>query len=195
MKKSVFKSLRQAALCFSVLSCTTAVISAESEQALSQEALLRISQFAKELKGELSAAIQGEGLQAGVAVCHEKAPLIAQALSTDGWQVARTSLRPRNHNNQPDSWAREVMQDFEKRKAAGEVITTFIQTRMSEDEFSYIKAIPTEALCLSCHGSTVEASVKKQIELYYPNDKATGFLLGDIRGAFILTKRFEEQVK
>jgi hypothetical protein len=195
MKKATYLATPLFALALSLLLASTAALSAETEEQLVQQAKQRIAQFAQELKGELSAAIQNGGLQAGVEVCHEKAPQIAAKLSNDGWLLARTSLRSRNSNNAPNDWEREVMQQFAQLKAQGAEISSLVTTNLSENQFRLMKAIPTEAICLSCHGSTIAPAVQKQLDLYYPNDMATGFSLGDIRGAFTLTKHLNLEQK
>jgi len=60
-----------------------------------------------------------------------------------------------------------------------------------EQSFRYMKAIQTGGLCLACHGSSVTPEVKKVIQHYYPEDKAIGFNVGDIRGAFTLIKQLK----
>ena len=54
--------------------------------------------------------------------------------------------------------------------------------------YRYMKPIPTAGLCLTCHGGDVSEEVTKKVQLLYPNDQATGFTVGDIRGAFTLQK-------
>jgi hypothetical protein len=195
MQKTTYLATSLFSLTLSLLLASTAAISVETEEQLVQQAKQRIAQFAQELKGELSAAIQNGGLQAGVEICHEKASQIAAKLSNDGWLLARTSLRTRNSNNTADNWEREVMQEFAQRKAQGAEISSLITTTLSENQFKLMKAIPTEGLCLSCHGSTITPAVQQQLDLYYPNDMATGFSLGDIRGAFSLTKQLDLEQK
>ena len=51
-----------------------------------------------------------------------------------------------------------------------------------------MKAIPTAPLCLQCHGEAIAPPVAEKITKLYPEDKATGFREGDIRGAFVVTK-------
>ena len=51
-----------------------------------------------------------------------------------------------------------------------------------------MKAIPTGGVCLACHGENLAQGVQETITTLYPNDKATGFKSGDIRGAFVVTK-------
>ena len=51
-----------------------------------------------------------------------------------------------------------------------------------------MKAIPTGELCLLCHGETIDPDIAAAIDKAYPEDQARGFSLGDIRGAFTLSK-------
>ncbi len=54
--------------------------------------------------------------------------------------------------------------------------------------FRYMKAIPTAEPCLTCHGVNVAEPVKAKLAQLYPQDQATGFKAGDIRGAFTISK-------
>ena len=63
------------------------------------EAKQRIQVFAKTLKSKLKAAISEGGLSNGVSVCKTEAPKIAAELSSNGWEIARTSLKTRNPLN------------------------------------------------------------------------------------------------
>jgi len=57
--------------------------------------------------------------------------------------------------------------------------------------FRCTKAIPTAAEpCLTCHGSGLDPALKPEIErLLYPDDQATSFKAGELRGAFTVTIR------
>jgi cytochrome c551/c552 len=52
----------------------------------------------------------------------------------------------------------------------------------------YMKAIPTQEVCLACHGSNVKEPVREAIAKQYPADAATGFEKGELRGAFTFVK-------
>jgi len=54
-------------------------------------------------------------------------------------------------------------------------------------ERRYMRAIPTDALCLTCHGKTLAPDLAAAIARNYPGDQATGFELGQLRGAFSVT--------
>jgi len=55
-----------------------------------------------------------------------------------------------------------------------------------------MKVIPTAEVCLKCHGSTLAPGVDKVLSELYPQDKATGYKKGDIRGAFVAVRKLPD---
>ncbi len=159
------------------------------------EARTIVKAFAGALQSELQAAMKSGGPVQAVNVCHSRAPEIAAELSSrHGWQIERTSLKRRNADNSPDAWEIETLQQFEARKAAGEPVAQLELAAPVEidgtQQFRYMKAIPTQAICLTCHGGeSVLPEVAAEIKRYYPDDQARGYSEGDLRGAFSLVKR------
>lgn len=150
-----------------------------------------VKQFASELKGHLKKAVHGGGPAKAIYVCAEIAPEIAMKLSEkNNRHVARTSLKYRNTDNAPDLWEKEVLKEFEKRKAAGEPPKNLEHYEIVEKNgvraFRYMKAIPTKTACLICHGSDISEDVSEALDRLYPEDRARGFKKGDIRGAFTI---------
>jgi len=146
-------------------------------------------QLGKELKTELGAAIEKGGPVAAIEVCRSRAPAIAARLSAEsGARVGRTALRVRNAGNAPDDLERAVLEQFAGDLAAGRVEgpleAAFEIKREGGIERHYMRAIPTEALCLTCHGDTLAPELAAAIARDYPGDQATGFKLGELRGAF-----------
>jgi len=181
-------------LLLSLLISTSAY--AADQQPLIQESRLAIKAFAGQLKSELMAGMQKGGPLQAMTVCHDLAVDIALDNSQKlGWEISRTALKPRNTNNSPDAWEAAVLTTFEKRKAAGEPIDNIdhaeITSNNGESQFRYMKAIPTQPLCLACHGENIAADISTKIDQLYPNDKARGFKLGDIRGAFSIQRTIE----
>ena len=158
----------------------------------SKESRIVVGDFMLMLKLELKAAMREGGPGNAIRVCKNKAPAIAADVSDKhGWRVARTSLKVRNPHNAPDAWETRILQEFEKRKAAGDEIGTLehaeIVTTDGKKQFRYMKAIPTEKVCLTCHGTEIEPEEAAALNELYPQDKARGFREGDIRGAFTVT--------
>ena len=150
--------------------------------------------FGATLKEALQQAIQSGGPVNGIAVCHEKAGQIADELSQQqGMLVGRTSLKVRNPANAPDTWELAVLKQFEARKAQGEPADhleffAVIDDDQGQKTFRYMKAIPTTALCLNCHGENLSPEVDAKLKELYPTDAARGFKEGELRGAFTLDK-------
>lgn len=158
-----------------------------------QESRAMVKTFAQTLKGELQAAIEQGGPASAIPVCNVKAPEIARDLSQSEWTVRRTSHKIRNQDNAPDEWEATVLKEFLQRTAAGESPATLEKAALvpvgGRPTYRYMKAIPVGEVCLNCHGSEIDPEVRESIDSYYPQDQATGFALGELRGAFTITKR------
>lgn len=149
--------------------------------------------FGMQLKGELQQAMQEGGTVTGITVCNERATQIAADTSREtGLDMGRTSLKVRNPDNEPDGWELEVLTQFEQRKAAGEAVDKLeyhqVVTSGGKSAFRYMKAIPTGEVCLACHGDNLAPELTAKLEELYPDDTARGFKMGDIRGAFTISR-------
>lgn len=186
------KRLLYLTLAFSSVLNINYSLAADTEKSqLDEQAKIKIQTFAKALKSTLQQAIKTGGLTAGIEVCQQEAPIIAQRLSTKGWTVSRTSLKTRNSSNQAKPWQKEVLLQFQKQLEHGLPAEKLSFSQIDDSSYKFMKAIPTGQLCLSCHGSTIPASVKDKIDELYPADKAINFSLKDIRGAFVVEKQHE----
>lgn len=167
---------------------------AHDKAALTAEAKEAVKALGGRLKGELQAAMKAGGPVNAVDVCNTRAPEIANSVSADkGLQITRVSLKNRNPEmGAPNEWQTAVLNDFETRKAAGEDPQTIAYSEVVEQdgkhEFRFMKAVPTGGVCLACHGETLAPDIAAKINELYPNDKATGYQAGDIRGAFVVVK-------
>lgn len=163
-------------------SSTAASVTTETEQARSIA-----MQLQQRLGQELKAGIQAGGPRAGIQVCKERAPEIAAELSQQhGIEVGRTALRVRNPNNAPASIHRDVLEDFIDRLAddPNQVPETWVTTDSGERH--YLRAIVMQPQCVLCHGKMIGKPVQQALDEFYPDDQATGFAIGDLRGAFLL---------
>lgn len=152
-----------------------------------------IGDFATRLKGALVTEMEKSGPAGAIEVCRSTAPAIAaDASARTGWDVGRTSLKTRNADNAPDAWEREVLRDFAARQAAGADPAAMDAWVVVESDgnrqLRYMKAIPTASLCLTCHGTNVDPALLEKIKAAYPNDTATGYSEGEVRGAFTITQ-------
>jgi len=152
-----------------------------------------IQAFAASLQAELKAAMQAGGPVAGVAVCNTRAMAITRQAAAAGMELSRVSLRNRNPDNAPNAWQTAVLETFEGQKVAGKDVTGLAWSDTVNidggSEFRFMKAIPTGEVCLKCHGTTLAPGVDAVLADLYPQDKATGFKQGDIRGAFVAVRK------
>lgn len=161
------------------------------QAALTNEARQQVKAFGGNLKKTVKKGMQAGGPTEAIHLCNTKAPGIAAEHSKGEWNVGRTSLKLRNPDNKPDEWEASVLADFDKRLAAGEDPKKMEASKLEDGQFHYMKAIPTGGLCLACHGEQLAEPVKARLAELYPEDKATGYQAGQIRGAFTLTKPVE----
>ena len=154
--------------------------------------------FFEELKGELGKSMKAGGTVTAIGACNGVAPMIATKISKNsGWDVARTSLKLRNPKNAPDAWETKVLQQFEERRAKGESPDTLAYAEIVEEGsdkyFRFMKGIvmpPLEKLpCLKCHGENIDPKTAAKLDELYPQDKARGYKVGQVRGAFTLKKK------
>lgn len=163
--------------------------SASEQTAMAKAA---VKSLADSLKHELQTAMQSGGPAAAIQVCNTRAmPLTDEIASENKLQLARVSLRNRNPANAPNAWQAAVLQDFEVRRAAGEDVNQLTWSETADGggakEFRFMKAIPTGGVCLACHGTALSPDISRVLNELYPDDQATGFSEGDIRGAFVVT--------
>lgn len=150
------------------------------------------------LMAVLSAAIQQGGPAHAIGVCQVEAPKMARAASeATGWQIRRVSLGNRNPKAVPDAWERQTLETFDRQQAAGADASKLeraeVVTENGQQVKRYMRALPVQAACLQCHGSAdkLGPGVAARLSELYPQDKGTGYLLGQIRGAMTLRQNIQ----
>ncbi len=163
---------------------------AEDERLAASRAL--VGEFAAELSAALGGAIEAEGPAAAVAVCRDLAPEIASRLSRQsGTRISRISSRFRNPQNLPEPWQRQALDQLQN-EMPDPATRAFSDPAALPEQFAvdargearYLKAIAIAPLCLTCHGEQLSETVRGQLAEHYPHDRATGYQLGELRGAF-----------
>jgi hypothetical protein len=152
-----------------------------------------IQALAGALQTELKHAIGNGGPVSAIEICNTRAmPITQQVASENGLHLARVSLKNRNPVNQANEWQTVVLEDFERQKAGGKSVDSLVWSETVENdgvkEFRFMRAIPTGEVCLLCHGTAISPEVGQVLAGLYPSDRATGFRIGDIRGAFVVTR-------
>ncbi len=166
----------------------------EKQAALADDARKAAGDLVKQLAGELKKSLEANGPEGSIAVCKDKAPLIAAAVSkSSGFNVTRVSPKNRNPNGSPDAWEAQAQAKLEARLAAGEKpenleMWEVVSTAGKNKEFRYAKALMTQPVCLTCHGANLGDGIKAKLAAEYPGDKATGYAPGTVRGIISIKK-------
>lgn len=153
-------------------------------------------EFRKKLMGVQKVQLESVGAENAIPVCKVIAPALAAEYSQDGRVLRRVSLKARNKKlGTPDAWEKEVLEGFDKAKREGKPVDTMEASTVSKDAdgrwFRYMKAIPTQPQCLQCHGkpADISAGMKAVLAKEYPEDMATGYSLGEVRGAISIKRK------
>ncbi len=139
----------------------------------------------------LQNAIKKGGVEHALQFCNVQAiPLTDSLSSHHNVSIRRASHKPRNPANTADSLEAKVIKQYIDNMEAGEALKPI--TYANENRVTFHAPITiTNALCLNCHGQPNKDIAKNHlttIQELYPNDQATGFSMGDLRG--IWTVRF-----
>jgi hypothetical protein len=164
----------------------------EVEQAPSPDAALEAAREAAdaltaELREILFAVMEAEGPVAALDVCADSAQMLTRRHERPGFSLRRVSLRVRNTANAPDAWESTRLEALEEMHhdgaLPGEVVGT--ETEGGETVIRYMRPIVAAAPCLVCHGPAdrIDPALYARIRERYPDDQATGYAAGDLRGA------------
>ncbi len=156
---------------------------AEGSLSESQQAQLAFgrdaqSTLATGLKGALMAALDDGGPASAITICNDEALKISTAVASEtGVWLGRTSQKLRNPANIAPDWTREIV--------SGQTAELSIHVA-SDGRLGVLTPIVFKAECAMCHGAVeeIDEELYASIKEAYPDDHATGFAEGDLRGWF-----------
>lgn len=132
----------------------------------------------------LMEAIQNDGVVEALAFCNEKAyPLTDSMAVVHKATLKRVTDQPRNPKNQANHEELGYIENFKKLLANNEEVKPVVIELQQKVKVFY--PITTNPMCLQCHGKpneTIEQSTLTAINGLYPNDKAIGYNINEVRG-------------
>lgn len=162
----------------------------DSSEAEKEELRRRNSRKGTKKKTSKKKTVERVDVLKAITVCAIDAPEMTKDFTDrTGYRLQRVSLKVRNPDNTADYYEREILKDFEDMKNNGTLKKSTVHKRVvyqdSGKYLRYMKPIVVSTPCLNCHGhpSNIQTDVRRFIKRFYPDDEATGYKLGDVRGA------------
>ncbi len=157
-----------------------------------EKELLEARKISNELmetvRGLLMQEIQKGGFASAVRVCSALAQEMTNRFSTQtGHYLRRVSLRFRNPKNAPDIYETRLLHELDRLNREKRLPEEYVDVVEESGKLwlRYMKPLPVSPLCITCHGpkENIPLEVQAILKERYPDDRATGFLVGDLRGA------------
>jgi hypothetical protein len=140
------------------------------------------------LSTNLARALAEGGLTNALPYCSARAyPLTEQVAATNRVRLRRLTHKPRNPTNAPAAGELAVLRGFQLALGRGETPAPVVRATASNTVVFYSPIVITNPLCLQCHGvpgRDLSPATLALLQTLYPQDQATGFQLGDLRGAW-----------
>ena len=148
----------------------------------------------------LQQAIADKGVGGAVEFCHTEAlPITHEVGKKHNVTIKRVSMKHRNPSNNPTDVEKNLLEAYAYNVENGIENKPNIQ-KIDDGEtllFSKAIAIPN-GMCLNCHGepkTEITEETLTKIETLYPEDQATGFKVGDLRGMWSISLPKSEVIK
>jgi hypothetical protein len=175
-----------------------------SEADIVREAMKWGDEISSEAQQQLFTILQNtiseKGVPAAIEVCHERAlPILKEVSDKYGVVVKRASFAYRNPLDMPDESEKGILDAYAYNAENQIPNESNIQKLENGEILLYTKAIQIpNALCLSCHGKKgedIKPETQAILDQKYPEDKATGHKIGDLRGMWSIRIPKKEVVK
>ena len=146
------------------------------------------SMLVQRLGGELKAQMQNNGAIGALHFCSQNAlSLTEQVAKETHTSLKRVSTNERNPLNKATADEAALLKKWSDLLKNNQPLPPSAIVNLSPNTAVYYKPIViNNEACLKCHGN-VEGELAKEIKAAYPEDKATGYKMGDLRGMIAVT--------
>lgn len=184
LKKAVFFCVL-----INILACNNSLTEKERENYLTKGEEVAKSSF-KELSRNLVEHMKQGGPLQAISFCNEQAlPITDQLSEKYNVTIKRTSNKLRNTKNKPTEREKQIIDNYINLQKIEKNLMPIVEIDNTNKKHFYAP-ITIKANCLVCHGKigeAVNAKTDSVINIFYPNDKATGYKEGDVRGIWSIT--------
>jgi hypothetical protein len=159
----------------------------QREDAVRAEGAAAAQSLLATLQTNLVTSMEEGGPVQAVEFCASRAMALTDSVSEslgEGISIKRVSGMHRNPENAPDASELEAIRHFEAALVeSGRLPDDWVQETPS-GELRYYRPMTIAPPCLNCHGNpdNMDPEVRRAVETAYPDDLATGYEAGDLRG-------------
>lgn len=178
----------QKALLVSLL-LSSALLSKEIPQDIVNTGDKLSKELLTQLSSKLSHEIKSNGLLSAAKFCNSNALTLTEEVNlrqVEGISIKRISLKERNGANTPKADEKAVLESMQKMLDKKELPKYVIEKEGKTYKY-YKPLVIKKEVCLKCHG---DISSNPELDMFikeaYPQDKATGYKMGDLRGAILV---------
>jgi hypothetical protein len=146
----------------------------------------------KKLGGNLKSHMKTEGPLGAAKFCMTNAYPLTDTVDTElgkDVSIKRISLKYRNPANRPGEKEEKILRSLETLEQQGVILPEYLVERADADTYKFYKPLRiNKQVCLKCHGHIADnKKLSGFLKENYPEDKATGYKMGDLRGAVVVT--------
>lgn len=139
--------------------------------------------FMKTFKPTLKAVLKDMKAPEAITMCtHNQSVNNYSKTLAKGISLRRITLKERNENHTAQNKLEEqTLKEMD-------IVKKPIIKKVSNNHIQFYKPLIVKQACLKCHGSVdqIGETSLNLIKKNYPNDKATGYKVGDVRGVFLV---------
>lgn len=179
-----------------ITSFTSSLLLASSQAETKMQDVIKLGDQSAKLLGKTLGKNMKEHMKNGgpmdaLDFCSNEAYDLTQYANTQlpkGVEVKRISNKYRSEVNRPSSNEQTILTALETLQKSGVELPKYLVETVNEQKFKYYKPLLIDkGVCLKCHGNLQNSKLKDAISARYPDDKATGYKMNDLRGAVVVT--------
>lgn len=134
------------------------------------------------LSKNFTEAIAKDGMPGAIGFCSEKALPLTTSVDAS---LRRVSHKARNPKNKADAAELEILNAYRATIKAEQAPEPQLRKNADGSETFFAPIVLANPLCLKCHGAPgkdIDTDALAALRKLYPQDEATGFQLGELRG-------------
>jgi hypothetical protein len=166
----------------------TLVQEPKPDSATVQKARVVADSLGDELMTTLANALARGGPGLAIHLCADSAQARTLRRWKNGVYIRRVSERVRNVDDTPDTLELQGLRQLAADHRAGHLpdeVVSVIRAADGTYQLQYLRPLLVQTACLACHGdpAAFAPEVRAVLARRYPDDQATGYAVGDLRGA------------